>query len=121
MSTTWINGMDAARVYGIKGKSIAAAGKMGSVSRRPSGLNNSAHSNRWEYDVDELEAWLIGYREKHGLFPPPVLTERTCLRCGVAFPSEGIGNRLCDTCRAYARNSRHETAGNYVYCDMEAP
>lgn len=32
-------------------------------------------------------------------------TPRKCLRCRGVFPSEGVGNRLCQVCTTYARNN----------------
>jgi hypothetical protein len=35
---------------------------------------------------------------------------RSCLRCGIGFPSEGSHNRLCNGCRAWAT-----AEGDYGY------
>lgn len=40
--------------------------------------------------------------------PEQVKAERTCLRCRKKFQSEGIGNRICPTCK----NSISHMAGN---------
>ena len=41
-------------------------------------------------------------RERLCLPPEDLPTVRSCLRCGVAFPSTWRGNRLCPTCRRRA-------------------
>jgi hypothetical protein len=33
--------------------------------------------------------------------------KRTCLSCGSTFDSEGIGNRICDTCKDGNRSLGH--------------
>lgn len=40
------------------------------------------------------------------LKPAKTVTERKCLRCTETFPSWGVGNRLCDACRDFARRFR---------------
>ena len=38
--------------------------------------------------------------------PVAVAKPRTCLRCGLLFPSEGPGNRICASCRAINERQR---------------
>jgi hypothetical protein len=49
-----------------------------------------------------------GYRRhtwKHAARPEfkPVTAPRTCLKCGQTFESEWAGNRMCQSCKAWAR------------------
>ncbi len=36
-------------------------------------------------------------------YAPPDRSQRKCLACGSMFPSEGVGNRICENC---AENNR---------------
>ena len=89
-------------------------GVSGRLKRQRTG--KTKHRPLFVYHVPTLDAWIIEYREEHGIEPPPGTTKRRCLRCDDEFDSEGTHNRLCPTCAEYASSGGRRDDDDWIYC-----